>query len=287
MDEPFSERAPAKLNLFLRVLGRRDDGYHDIESLIVPLSLADQVTVRPREGDGTVEVVTPGAEGSGLPSGPDNLAAAAALALREELGRTDLGAVIELTKSIPVAGGLGGGSADAAAVLRILGRAWSVPSAVLRRAAAEVGSDVPALLAGGPVLVGARGEAVRPIELPRSDWVVLPQPLGVAAEDAYRWWDEDGEHPGPDPGLMVEAARAADADAMSSILFNDLEGPVARRHPEILEATRTLLEAGALTSIMCGSGPTVAGLCRDRAHAKEVASATGGIPVSAVARPQE
>lgn len=116
---------------------------------------------------------------------------------------------------------------------------------------------------------------------------MLPQPLGVAAEDAYRWWDEDGEHPGPDPGLMVEAARAADADAMSSILFNDLEGPVARRHPEILEATRTLLEAGALTSIMCGSGPTVAGLCRDRAHAKEVASATGGIPVSAVARPQE
>jgi 4-diphosphocytidyl-2-C-methyl-D-erythritol kinase len=287
MGEPVSERAPAKLNLFLRVLGRRDDGYHDVESLIVPLSLADGVTVRPREGDGIVQVVTPGGKGSGLPSGPDNLAAAAARALLEELGRKDLGAVIELTKSIPVAGGLGGGSADAAAVLRILGRAWSVASTVLRRAAAEVGSDVPALLAGGPVLVGDRGEDVRPIELPRSDWVVVSQPFGLPTADAYRWWDEDGGHPGPDPGLVVEAARAGDADAMSSILFNDLEGPVARRHPEILEPTRSLLEAGALTSIMCGSGPTVAGLCRDRAHAIEVASATGGIPVSTVARPQE
>jgi 4-diphosphocytidyl-2-C-methyl-D-erythritol kinase len=283
MGEPVPERAPAKLNLFLRVLGRRDDGYHDIESLIVPLSLADAVTVRPVEGDGVVQVVTPGVEGAGLPAGMDNLAAAAARALREELGRKDLGAVIELTKSIPVAGGLGGGSADAAAVLRILGRAWSVPPDVLGRAAAEVGSDVPALLAVGPVLVGDRGDAVRPIELPRSDWVVLTQPFGVSAADAYRWWDEDGEHPGPDPGLVVEAARAGDAEAMSSILFNDLEGPVARRHPEILDATRSLLEAGALTSIMCGSGPTVAGLCRDDAHADEVAAATGGVAVGSIA----
>jgi 4-diphosphocytidyl-2-C-methyl-D-erythritol kinase len=113
---------------------------------------------------------------------------------------------------------------------------------------------------------------------------VVSQPFGVPAADAYRWWDQDGEQPGPDPGLVVEAARAGDADAMSSILFNDLEGPVARRHPEILEATRTLLEAGALTSIMCGSGPTVAGLCRDAAHGEEVAQKAGGTAVSAVAR---
>jgi 4-diphosphocytidyl-2-C-methyl-D-erythritol kinase len=283
MGEPVGERAPAKLNVFLRVLGRRADGYHDIETLIVPLTLADQVTVRPLEGDGTVQVVTLGTEGSALPSGPDNLAAVAARALRKELGREDLGAVIELTKSIPVAAGLGGGSADAAAVLRSLGRAWSVPPAVLGRAAAMIGSDVPGQLTGSSVLVGNRGEAVRPIELPRSDWVVVLQRFGVPAAEAYRWWDEDGEHPGPDPGLVIEAARAGDADAMSSILFNDLEGPVARRHPEIIEATRSLLEAGALTSIMCGSGPSVAGLCRDAAHAEEVASAAGGLAVGSIA----
>ncbi|HEX2024786.1 MAG TPA: hypothetical protein VHH92_00140, partial [Actinomycetota bacterium] len=151
-----------------------------------------------------------------------------------------------------------------------------------RDVAIAVGSDVPALLHGGPVRVRGRGEDVSGVEVASMWWVLLPQPFQVSSRDAYRWWDEDGARPGPEPDVIVEAASVGDVDALSSLVFNDLEPPVSGRHTEVVGATRSLLEAGALTAIMCGSGPTVAGLCRDAPHAAEVAAATEGIAVHSI-----
>jgi 4-diphosphocytidyl-2-C-methyl-D-erythritol kinase len=277
-----AEDAPAKLNLYLRSIGRRGDGYHDIDTLVAPLSLMDRVSVEPIEGDDTIRVTVTGPAAGGVPAGGENLAAVAVSRLRDRIERLDVGAAIDVDKRIPIGAGLGGGSADAAAVLRILGGAWGVPADVLAEVAAAVGSDVPALLPRGPVVAGGRGERVSLVELPRTWWVLVPQPFEVSSADAYGWWDEDGADPGPEPDVVVAAAMAGDVDALTSLVFNDLEPPVAARHPEIAGATRMLLEAGALTTIMCGSGPTVAGLCRDEPHATDVAASTDGILVHTV-----
>ena len=282
------EPAPAKLNLFLRVLGRRDDGYHDIETLVLPLSMADEVSVR-RTEDG-LEFAVRGPRESEVPPPPlgANLASKATEALYEH-GWQDPrvgGAAVTLTKVVPVAAGLGGGSADAAAALRALDRLWGLDLGPrgLTPIAAQVGSDVPALLWNAPVLVRGRGESVEPIEVPPTNWVLLTQSFGVSAADAYRWWDEDGGPSGPHPQPVIDALRAGDLAVLHGLMFNDLERSVSRRHPEIVEATRRLLEAGALAAIMCGSGPTVAGLCRDEGHADAVARAAGGTAVSTIGR---
>jgi 4-diphosphocytidyl-2-C-methyl-D-erythritol kinase len=279
---PEAEDAPAKLNLYLRVIGRRGDGYHDIDTLVAPLSLADRVSVEPIDGDDAIRIAVTGPAARGVPAGGENLAAVAVSKLRDRIERLAVGAAIDIDKRVPVGSGLGGGSADAAAVLRVLGRAWDVPADALSDVAAAVGSDVPALLRGGPVVARGRGERVRSVDLPPTWWVLLPEPFQVSSADAYRWWDQEGADPGPEPDVVVAAAMAGDLDALTSLVFNDLEPPVARRHPEIAGATRSLLEAGALTTIMCGSGPTVAGLCRDESQAAEVAAATDGIQVSTI-----
>jgi 4-diphosphocytidyl-2-C-methyl-D-erythritol kinase len=277
------EPAPAKLNLFLRVAGRRPDGYHDIETVILPLTLVDHVTVQAALGEAQVSLTVRGAHSEGVHDQEDNLAVRAAVRLQKLTGRRD-GVVIDIDKRIPVAAGLGGGSADAAAVLRALDRLWGLglgPQG-LTPIAAQVGSDVPALLWNAPVLARGRGDSVQPIEVPTTNWVLVTQPFGVSAGDAYRWWDEDGAPSGPQPRPVIDALRAGDIEVLHGLLFNDLERPVIRRHPEVAEATRALLEAGSLATIMCGSGPTVAGLCRDAGQAAEIAAATGGLAVSTV-----
>ncbi|HYZ11283.1 MAG TPA: 4-(cytidine 5'-diphospho)-2-C-methyl-D-erythritol kinase [Actinomycetota bacterium] len=277
-----SEPAPAKLNLFLRVLGRREDGYHDIRSLIVPLTLADGVQARRAE---RLLLTVVGECAADVPRREDNLVVRAARALAEAEGR-EPAAELLLTKQIPVAAGLGGGSADAAAALRALARLWGVEGRPdrLREVAAGIGSDVPALLEVRPALVRGRGDIVEPTESPRTWWVLLTQPFGVRAADAYRWWDEDGGQAGPDPEPMLTAIRSGELERAGSLLSNDLEGPVAARHAEVRAAKNGLLEAGALGAIMVGSGPSVAGLVRSGFHAEEVAAATGGFVVASLHR---
>jgi 4-diphosphocytidyl-2-C-methyl-D-erythritol kinase len=281
---PVSEPAPAKVNLFLRVLGRRDDGFHEIETLILPVTLADGVRAAYREQGFGLAIA--GERAGAVPGDAANLVVRAAEALARATGERR-GARLMLAKRIPVAAGLGGGSADAAAALRALDRlwGWGLGTDRLVEVAAEVGSDVPSLVPGLPVLVSGRGERVERVDVPRSWWVLHAPSLEVPAADAYDWWDEDDGGTGPDPGVVIEAAKAGDVEGLANLVFNDLERPVARRHPEVVEATRTLLEAGALGALMCGSGPTVAGLCRDGAHAEQVGAATGGIVVSTITRP--
>jgi 4-diphosphocytidyl-2-C-methyl-D-erythritol kinase len=281
---PVSEPAPAKVNLFLRVLGRRDDGFHDIETLILPVTLADGVRAAYREQGFGLAIA--GERAGAVPGDAANLVVRAAEALARATGERR-GARLMLAKRIPVAAGLGGGSADAAAALRALDRlwGWGLGTDRLVEVAAQVGSDVPSLVPGLPVVVSGRGERVERVDVPRSWWVLHTPPLEVAAADVYAWWDEDDGGTGPDPGVVIEAARAGDLEGLANLVFNDLERPVSRRHPEVVEATRTLLEAGALGALMCGSGPTVAGLCRDGAQAEQVGAATGGIVVSTITRP--
>jgi 4-diphosphocytidyl-2-C-methyl-D-erythritol kinase len=127
------------------------------------------------------------------------------------------------------------------------------------------------MLSRESVLMGGRGERLAPAEVPPFHWVLVRLGFGVRSPDAYRWWDEDGAGTGPDPDRLLAAATAGDAEALGPLLFNDLERPVAARHPEIGEAARRLIESGALGAVMSGSGSSVIGLARDEAHARELA----------------
>lgn len=278
MTRPIREPAQAKLNAFLRVVGAREDGYHEIETLVLPLTLADGVEAAPAGGL-TLSVAGPRA--AEVPSGEENLVLRAARALADEAG-IEARARLLLVKQVPVAAGLGGGSADAAAALRALNDLWGcgLDRAGLARIGARVGSDVPALVPGGPVLARGRGERVEPVELRQTWWALATPEVGVTAADAYRWWDEDGGRTGPDPAGALEALRLGDLDALGELLTNDLEGPVLRRVPEAAAARERLLGSGALGAVLCGSGPAVAGLCRDARHAEGVAGAVGATAVA-------
>jgi 4-diphosphocytidyl-2-C-methyl-D-erythritol kinase len=280
---PVSEPAPAKLNVFLRVLGTRGDGYHEIETLVQPITLADGVRAAHRE-DGFGLTIA-GERAAEVPPGSENLVLEAARVLGEETGESR-GANLTLVKRIPVAAGLGGGSADAAATLRALDRLWGLglSHSRLGEIGARVGSDVPALIPGEPAMARGRGELVEPVNVARTWWVLVTEEFGVPAARAYEWWDEDGGATGPDPGPLLDALAGGDAAALGPLLFNDLEGPVSARHPEVARARQVLLEAGAAGALMCGSGPSVAGLARDGRHAEEVARAVGGIAIGSVIR---
>ncbi len=273
-------QAHAKMNLFLRVLARRSDGYHDIESLIVPISLADRVTAKKASA---LRVTVKGEEpfAAKVPAGGLNLALVAALALADECPEAG-GAEVEIDKRVPVAAGLGGGSADAAAALWALNELWGcgLDPRTLAHVASRVGSDVPAMLSGGPVVVRGRGEVIEPATVERQWWVLVTFDFGVRSPDAYRWWDEDGSPTGPDPGALLGAATAGDVEALGPLLFNDLEAPVIARHPQIGEAKAKLLDTGAAGAVMAGSGSSVAGLARGEEHARSLA---GGFPGSRVA----
>ena len=271
--------ARAKVNVFLRVLSSREDGYHDLESLVVPISLADRVTVR--QADRLhVEVRGAPALAGEVPAGGLNLALVAALALGDACPEAG-GALVEIDKRIPVAAGLGGGSADAAATLLALNELWGcdLDPATLADIGERIGSDVPAMLADAPVLMFGRGERLAPAEVAGFWWVVVTLGFGVRSPDAYRWWDEDRGPTGPDPEPLLQAAAAGDAEALGAMLFNDLEAPVVARHPRIGQAKERLLAAGALGAVMSGSGSSVVGLARDRDHAEELASGLEGAMV--------
>ncbi|MFM8943720.1 MAG: 4-(cytidine 5'-diphospho)-2-C-methyl-D-erythritol kinase [Actinomycetota bacterium] len=270
--------AHAKINLFLRVGAQRADGYHEVETLVAPISLADGIRVTPADGL-TVEVVGPAARAGDVPIGGLNLAIVAALALGDACaGR---GASIRIEKRIPAAAGLGGGSADAAATLHALNELWGcgLDVAALAAIGEAVGSDVPALVLGGPTLATGRGERLAPAAVARTWWVLLHHEDGVRSPDAYRWFDEDGGVAGPGGGQERRGIGAGDAAVLAPLLYNDLEAPVVRRHPAIGAGRDRLVQAGALAALMSGSGSSVVGLCRDEGHARQVADAVPGASV--------
>jgi 4-diphosphocytidyl-2-C-methyl-D-erythritol kinase len=263
-------RAPAKVNLFLRVLGRRPDGYHELETLIAPIELADRLEIHAHSDPGqfrtlalSLEVIGDPDRIRGVPVDESNLVLRAARTLADAVGARGF-ADITLEKLVPTAAGLGGGSSDAAATLRALNELWrcGLDEAALRELGLAVGSDVPALVGGDSVVARGRGERIEPFPLPSLSLGLVLFPFGVSTADAFRWWDEDGGRTGPDPGDWLSAAAHGGVEALGALLHNDLEDVVVRRFQPVHQARDRLLQAGAVGVVMCGSGPTLAALLR-------------------------
>ncbi|HET6713751.1 MAG TPA: 4-(cytidine 5'-diphospho)-2-C-methyl-D-erythritol kinase [Actinomycetota bacterium] len=276
-----TRRAHAKVNVFLRVMGRRDDGFHDLETVVMPISLHDVVTATEAppgqvsiEVEGDVELTR---LVSTVPG--ENLAGRAVEALARRAGRdgSSPGVSLRLDKRIPVAAGLGGGSADAAAALLAADEVWScgLEAFALAELGAALGSDVPAMLAAEPVLASGRGDRLVSVHAGSVWWVLKPFGFAVSAADAYAWWDDDPVT-GPDPGALIAALEIGDVALLGDALFNDLQPGVVAHHPEVGRAIDAFLEAGALGALLSGSGPTVAALARHLGHADALAAAVPG-----------
>ena len=255
-------RAHAKVNLDLRVLGTRPDGYHELRTVFQSIALNDTVTAQEKAGPFVLKCRTPG-----VPLDDRNLVWRAAAALWKALGRAGDPAdtVVTIEKAIPMQAGLGGGSADAAAALQVLGRLWGgAPLSLLREVAGGIGSDAPFFLSGGTALGLGRGEEVYPlVDLPRH-WIVLVRPpFGVSTVEAYSWYDEDRAAGVREPRIDVQILPVP-WPSRAAQMINDLEAPVIRRHPEIGTIKAALREAGASAAAMSGSGSVVFGLFRTR-----------------------
>lgn len=252
-----TEAAPAKVNLFLHVIGRRADGYHLLDSLVVFAEAADVLSVEPADGL-SLQVVGPFA--AALAGEPDNLVLRAARALAAEAGVVPCGRLV-LRKNLPVASGIGGGSADAAAALRLLCRFWRIAPtpAALARLASGLGADVPVCLAGHASRMGGVGEHLEPVPgLPACGIVLVNPGVAVATADVFRArsgaWSSAALLPGSWPDA---AAMAADLGR----LRNDLEPAAIGLQPVIGDVLSALADVpGCLLARMSGSGATCFGL---------------------------
>ncbi|HTM34120.1 MAG TPA: 4-(cytidine 5'-diphospho)-2-C-methyl-D-erythritol kinase [Vicinamibacterales bacterium] len=248
----------AKVNLDLRVLGVRADGYHDLRTIFQSLALADTVTVRLRPGSFEIQCDAPG-----VPTDRRNLVWKAASLLWRTAQRRrgeprDL--CVTLDKRIPAEAGLGGGSADAAVTLIALNRLWKLglDGAALARIGARLGADVPFFLVGGTALGLGRGDDIYPLaDLPKVYVVLIKPGFGVATVEAYRWFDEEPRRPRREP---VGRRQPPGWPDWAAVLCNDLETPVVRHHPTIGRIRQALLDAGAVRAAMSGSGSAVYGL---------------------------
>ena len=257
-------RAFAKINLSLRVLGTRADGYHQLRTIFQSIALHDILTIRAIRGPFELTCDNPACPADGT-----NLVARAAARLWTAAGRRGAprGVAIDVRKRIPLKAGLGGGSSDAAAALRALAKRWRVGEARVRAAAAALGADVPYFLEGGTVLGLERGDLLFPLIDPPAAWVVLVLPkFGVSTKDAFGWLDDDGDDDrGPERAARYEQSRRVDLRVgPDNDLANDLEAPVVARHPEIGRIISALRRQGATRAAMSGSGSAVFGLfpCR-------------------------
>lgn len=262
--------APAKLNLFLEVLGRRPDGYHELNTLMVAVDLFDTLELRPA-ADGAIRLAC---DPPGLPTGPDNLVYKAADRLRQRVGRPVLGAAIRLTKRIPAQAGLAGGSSDAAAALVGLNRVWNLnlPKEALAEVAAAVGSDVAFFLDLPAAWCTGRGEVVTPEPAGRPLHAVLVcPPVGLATADVFRHLSVP---PSPIDGTAARAAfRAGDPVALGRALFNRLQGPAFDLAPIVRTVYSRLASLNPAGCLMSGSGSAVFAVGRDRADTLRVAAA--------------
>ncbi|KRM71285.1 4-(cytidine 5'-diphospho)-2-C-methyl-D-erythritol kinase [Lacticaseibacillus brantae] len=266
------QKAPAKINLSLDARFRHPDGEHEWEMVMTSVDLADYVHIQPSK---TLHVTT---DSGFLPEDPRNLAYQAALALQRVSG-TRLGARIHIEKHIPVAAGLGGGSSDAAAVLRGLNRLWGLNYSreQLAKIGLQVDSDVPYCVYSETALVTGRGEQIKPLgELPNF-WVVLAKPkVSVSTPSILNRLDYSEIKYRPDTQTVLDGIRERDFGMMASGMANSLESVTAARHPEITAIKTRLLKYGAQVAQMSGSGPTVFGLCEKQSRATRVYNSMKG-----------
>jgi 4-diphosphocytidyl-2-C-methyl-D-erythritol kinase len=287
---PVTVRVPAKVNLHLAVGNLREDGYHDLVTVFQALSLADEVTVAFADDPG-VEVHGEGADS--VPTGPDNLAWRAVQLLAAHVGRDadDPGVRIVIRKNIPVAGGMAGGSADAAATLVGLAALWrlEIGRDELATVAAKLGADVPFALYGGTALGTGRGERIVPV-LARHQfhWVLAFDRQGLSTPDVFRELDRlraDGDPPRVgEVEAVLEGLSSGDPRQLALLLGNDLQAASVSLRPNLRRTLRAGVDAGALAGMVSGSGPTCAFLCTDADSAVRVAAELSGAGVCRTVR---
>ncbi|GAB2874050.1 4-(cytidine 5'-diphospho)-2-C-methyl-D-erythritol kinase [Nocardioides pacificus] len=286
---PVTVRAPAKINLHLGVGAPRPDGFHPLVTVYQAIGLHDDLTAASGQGLRIDVDPAPYVDAGAVPLDGANIAIRAARMLAAHHG-IEPHAALSVTKAIPVAGGMAGGSADAAAALVALDRLWDLntPDDALLRMAADLGSDVPFALVGGTALGTGRGEVVDPLtdEGPWW-WVIVPSSAGLSTPEVYRHYDRLFPDASPEPAparALLDALGSGDAGLLATTLHNDLQAPAIDLRPDLGELIARGEEAGALRGMVSGSGPTVVFLCSSGQHAREVAGVLEtGSPVVLVA----
>lgn len=262
-----SVKAPAKINLALDVIRKREDGYHEVNMVMTTVDLADRIELR-KLRDNQIQVAT---STGFLPEDQRNLAYQAARLMKDRFG-IESGVAIYIAKHIPVAAGLAGGSSDAAATLRGLNRLWGLGLSLkeLARLGAEIGSDISFCVYGGTALASGRGEQVSPLKAPPSCWVVLAKPeVGVSTADTYRKLKLDTMRH-PDVDEVVHAINEQDYERMCRNLGNTLEEVTIPQVPEVAQIKDQMNRLGADGVLMSGSGPTVFGLTRHESKVQRI-----------------
>ena len=282
VDSVVRVRVPAKVNVQLAVGGRRADGFHGLASVFFAVGLYDEVTAVPSD---RLRITVEGADAALVPTDDSNLAAKAARLLGARHG-IEPNVHLHIVKGIPVAGGMAGGSADAAAALVACDALWGTGSsrAELAELAAELGSDVPFSLLGGVALGEGRGELLTPVPVAGTfHWVFAVADGGLSTPAVYGECDRlrelgggsaDSDVPAPaaDPVLLA-ALRSGDAAALGAALSNDLQDAALSLRPGLADTLRAGTDAGAIGALVSGSGPTCAFLAKDAAAARTLAEA--------------
>ncbi|MFD7504507.1 4-(cytidine 5'-diphospho)-2-C-methyl-D-erythritol kinase [Streptomyces sp. NPDC059850] len=283
MTRSVTARVPAKVNVQLAVGGLRPDGFHDLANVFLAVGLHDEVTATPAD---TLRVTVEGADAHHVPADHTNLAARAAIALAARHGIAP-DVHLHIAKDIPVAGGMAGGSADAAGALLACDALWRTETsrAELLALCADLGSDVPFSLVGGAALGRGRGELLTPLETGGTfHWVFAVADGGLSTPAVYRECDRLREETGagatvediPDPEpseALLTALRTGDPAALAAAVTNDLQPAALSLRPALAETLRAGADAGALASLVSGSGPTCAFLAKDAEAAQTVATA--------------
>ncbi|GGQ60868.1 4-(cytidine 5'-diphospho)-2-C-methyl-D-erythritol kinase [Streptomyces asoensis] len=269
-------RVPAKVNVQLAVGAARADGFHDLANVFLAVGLYDEVTVTPADG---LRVTCEGPDAALVPLDRTNLAARAAIALAERYGRTP-DVHLHIAKDIPVAGGMAGGSADGAGALLACDALWGTGASrdELLEICAELGSDVPFSLVGGAALGTGRGEKLTALETGGAfHWVFAMADRGLSTPAVFREFDRlTADRDVPEPvacEALLDALAAGDPDALAATVSNDLQPAALSLFPELSGTLAAGRAAGALATLVSGSGPTTAFLVRDAGSAREVAEA--------------
>ena len=260
--------ANAKINLTLDILGKRPDGFHEVAMVMQTIGLHDTLVMEKTERDIELSINVPW-----LKADEKNLAWRAAELIRQEYG-LEGGVRIELTKRIPVAAGLAGGSADAAAVLKGMNDLYGLQldEEKLCELGARLGSDIPFCIMGGTMLATGRGEVLTRLSDMPETWVVLAKPrISVSTAWAYQNYDEQGADRHPDNEAIRQAIARGNRKAVAGLLCNVLESVTIKKYDVIAEYKQMMLDKGAMASMMSGSGPTVFGLAKSREQAESIA----------------
>jgi 4-diphosphocytidyl-2-C-methyl-D-erythritol kinase len=262
-------RAYAKINLTLDVLGLRDDGYHEIDSIVQTIGLYDSLTLE-RAPEMRLAV-----DGFEAPTDERNLVWQACVLLKERYGLAG-GVSASITKRIPAQAGLGGGSSDAAAALIGTAQLYGIApdQSELVDMAARLGSDVPFFLTGGTARMRGRGEIIEPLpDAPKLDLVIVWPGFGVSTAQAYRRLDQRTDPSACATDKALVAVRTGDAEGLAASVSNDFEAVVLAERPELVEVKSEMQQLGAKSSLLCGSGSAISGIMSSATQAAEAAEA--------------